>query len=108
ESLEDARLSHTITSRSGSLKGRGRSNTALIKLNIALFAPIPRASVRTATAVNPGLLASVRHPYLKSCMTPFMFHLEKLGSGFLVCGFWFLVSGSDPASKSQTRNQKPQ
>jgi hypothetical protein len=36
--------------------------TALTKLNIAVFAPMPRASVAMATAVNPGFLASIRNP----------------------------------------------
>jgi hypothetical protein len=31
-----------------------RSITVSIKLKIAVFAPIPRASDTTATAVNPG------------------------------------------------------
>jgi hypothetical protein len=33
---------------------------------MVLFAPIPSASVRTATAVNPGLRNSIRMPYFKS------------------------------------------
>src|SRR6185295_4854502 len=71
-SLEEARRSHIITSRSGSLKGKGLISTALIRLKIELFAPIPNASVRTATTVKPGLFASVRQPYRKSCTNPFM------------------------------------
>src|ERR1041385_6169089 len=59
---EFARLSHTVISRSGSLKGRGRSRTALTTLKIAELAPMPSASVMTAIAVNPGLFDSDRRP----------------------------------------------
>ena len=43
-------------------KGSGRRTTALTTLNMAVLAPMPRASVRTVTAVNPGDLASSRKP----------------------------------------------
>lgn len=36
--------------------------TAFTKLNIAVFAPMPRASVATATAVKPGFFPSIRNP----------------------------------------------
>ena len=48
------------TSSLGFLTGRLRSMTASKTLKIAMFAPIPRASVRTTAVVNAGLLASVR------------------------------------------------
>jgi len=48
------------TSSSGLLNGSGRSRTALTMLNIAVHAPIPRASVRSATVVNPGAATSWR------------------------------------------------
>jgi hypothetical protein len=35
-------------------------------LKIAVFAPIPKASVSTATSVNPGLFTSIRTAYRKS------------------------------------------
>src|SRR5579863_170722 len=34
---------------------------------MAVFAPMPSASVRMATTVNPGDLASLRRPYRRSC-----------------------------------------
>src|SRR5713101_3488904 len=71
-SLDETRLSHTATSLSGSLKGRGLNSTAFIKLKMELLAPIPKANVRTATTVKPGLFASVRQPYRKSCKNPFI------------------------------------
>ena len=37
--------------------------TASIKLNMAVFAPIPSARDSTATAVNPGLFRMVRNAY---------------------------------------------
>ena len=53
--------SNTITSRSCSGNGSGRSIAALTMLNTELDAPIPNASVRTATSVNPGAFAIWRH-----------------------------------------------
>ena len=44
------------------LTGSGRNISALIKLKIAVLAPIPNASESAATAVKPGLLRSVRIP----------------------------------------------
>ena len=35
-------------------------------LKIAVFAPMPSASVTTATIVKPGFFASIRIPYRKS------------------------------------------
>jgi hypothetical protein len=67
------RPSKTRTSPSGSSTGSGRRRNALTALNIALFAPMPRASVTTATAVNPGVFQSIRNPYRKSCQRVFIF-----------------------------------
>ena len=55
-------MHHIVTRRSGSRKGNGRSNTPLTALKIAVFTPIPSASVNTAAAVKPGFLASMRRP----------------------------------------------
>jgi hypothetical protein len=38
------------------------SSIALIRLKIALLAPIPSASTRIATALNPGFFANIRTP----------------------------------------------
>jgi hypothetical protein len=38
------------------------SKTALTTLKIAVLAPIPSASVRTAMTLNPGFLDSMRAP----------------------------------------------
>src|SRR4051794_8815083 len=40
--------------------GSGRNKTASVTLKIAVFAPIPRARVSTATATKPGLLRNSR------------------------------------------------
>src|SRR5579864_1778346 len=45
-----------------------------IRLKIAVFAPIPNASVSIATAANPGDFASIRNPYRMSCSRLFMAH----------------------------------
>lgn len=55
-------LSQSLTKRSGLLKGSGFSRTVLTTLKIAVLAPTPRATVITATAVNPGDLKCVRRP----------------------------------------------
>ena len=48
------------TRRSDPGYGSGLSSTVLTALKIAVLAPMPRASVSTATPVKPGLFASVR------------------------------------------------
>src|SRR5580693_8169728 len=55
------------TRRLGSPYGRERINTPLTTVKIAVFAPMPRASVSTATIVKPGFLRSIRTPYFRSC-----------------------------------------
>jgi hypothetical protein len=44
------------------LYGSGFRSTAWTTLKIAVFTPMPSASVITATVVKPGLLASMRIP----------------------------------------------
>src|SRR5215467_1950155 len=46
--------------RSESSKGSERSNTPLTTLKMAVLSPIPSTSVRTAVAVKPELLRSIR------------------------------------------------
>ena len=48
------------TSRSGSLKGRGRRSTPSTTLKMAALLPIPTARVSTATALNMGARRSLR------------------------------------------------
>jgi hypothetical protein len=50
----------TPTSRSGSANGSGFSRTPRTTLKIAVLAPIPSASVSTATAVKSGARTSLR------------------------------------------------
>src|SRR5882724_7837799 len=57
------------TSCWGSLTGRRRNRTWSRSVKMAVFAPMPRARVRTATAVNPGVRASMRKVYLRSRRT---------------------------------------
>jgi hypothetical protein len=56
----------SASKRSGSRYGSGLSKTAFTTLNIAVFAPIPSASVSTAIAVTPGRFNSIRKPKWKS------------------------------------------
>ncbi len=51
----------------GSATGRGRSRNESTTLKMAVLAPMPSASVRTATAVKPGLRLICRTPYRTSC-----------------------------------------
>jgi len=44
------------------LKGNARNNTAFTTLKIAVFAPIPRASVIIAIDVKTGFFNSIRTP----------------------------------------------
>src|SRR5689334_1805279 len=59
--------SRTLTIRSAFSYGRGLSRTPSTKLKIAVLAPIPNASVSRATIAKPGLRASIRALYRKSC-----------------------------------------
>src|SRR6476620_5474655 len=54
------------TRRSGDGNGSGFNNTALTTLKMAVFAPIPSASVSTAIKVNPGDLRSWRRANVTS------------------------------------------
>src|SRR6266576_2423005 len=54
------------TTRPGSLNGRPRKNRSLIKLKMAVFSPIPSASVITARKVKPGDLRSWRRANRRS------------------------------------------
>lgn len=55
-------LKKTLTKRSGARYDRGRSKTAFTMLKIGAFAPTPKANVKTATTVKPGLLRNHRSP----------------------------------------------
>jgi hypothetical protein len=61
--------SQTITRRSGSGNGSGRISVASTSANIALFAPMPSASVMAASAVNPGARRNCRSANLRSFHT---------------------------------------
>src|SRR5712692_9582832 len=59
-SLRSGRTPVIQTVRSAFAKGSCRKRTALTTLNNAVFAPIPNASVRTATARKAGRFINVR------------------------------------------------
>src|SRR5207247_9033003 len=81
------------TTRDGSLNGRPRRNRSLIKLKIAVFSPIPSASVSTAMQVNAGDLRSRRSANFTSVIL--------FGSQ---CGNWIDVCGA--ARRYQTSQQR--
>jgi hypothetical protein len=69
-------------------KGKGRSKTALIRLKIATFAPIPSAKVATETVVNKGFCRSIRAPIRRSRSTVSRlprFHILKGRSESVYC-----------------------
>jgi hypothetical protein len=66
------------TSRSGLRYGSGRSNTALTTLKIAVLAPMPNASVSTATAVKPGFFSNWRKAKRRSFMAVGKLRIENL------------------------------
>src|SRR6266536_4658493 len=57
------------TTRCGSAKGSPRRKRSFIKLKIAVFSPIPNASVMTASTVKPGDLRSWRRANFRSFMS---------------------------------------
>src|SRR5260370_38559029 len=59
--LRSRALEYMCTKRSGSLNGNPRKNRSLIKLKIAVFKPIPSASVAMAMNVNAGDCRSLRN-----------------------------------------------
>ena len=48
------------------MNGSGRRRMVLTKLKMAVFAPMPSASVSTATAVKPGFFSNWRKVNLRS------------------------------------------
>src|SRR5882724_743350 len=83
---------YKCTTRDGSLNGRPRRNRSLIKLKIAVFSPMPTASVKTATQVNAGDLRSWRSANFTSLI---LFGSQR--------GNWIDVCGA--ACREQTRHQ---
>ena len=58
--LTPGALWSSVTSSSGFGYGSAFSSTPSTTLKMAVFAPMPIASVNTATAVKPGIFASRR------------------------------------------------
>src|SRR5213593_1558683 len=61
--------SQIMTRRPASKYGNGRIRTASTALKMAVLAPMPSASVSTATAVKPGPFSSWRKANLRSFIT---------------------------------------
>src|SRR4030095_3630933 len=53
---------------------------ALTKLNMAVFAPMPSASVSTATAVNPGVFSNWRKANLRSFIAQRFHRIDARGA----------------------------
>src|SRR5258708_31556630 len=71
--------SKTCTRRSGSGNGKGRSRTAFTTVKIAVLAPMPSASERTATAVKTGDRAKVRRAKRRSATKFRMYFILSRG-----------------------------
>src|SRR5262249_12311133 len=69
----------TNSRSSSSTSGYGRSMTPSIQLRTAVFAPIPSARQRIASAENPGFRRSRRRPNRMSCSI--VLHLVRLNQG---------------------------
>src|SRR5881392_913164 len=65
-----------MTSRSAAGNGNGRSNTPFTTLKIAVFAPMPSASVSTATAVKPGFFSNWRRAKRRSFITQRLYRID--------------------------------
>src|SRR5437016_3619027 len=83
------------TISSGFWTAIGRSNTALTKLKIAVFAPMPRASVSTATAVKPGFFIDWRKAKRRSFIAQRLHRIDLCRS-----------SGGQPAGQQRNREQQ--
>src|SRR2546428_12061524 len=66
----------TWTSSCGFRTGSDRSMSVLITEKIAVFAPMPSASVSTATAVKPGFFRSWRRANLRSFMARCLYGID--------------------------------
>src|SRR5713226_7314026 len=90
------------TSCWGSLTGRRRRRTWSRRVKMAVLAPMPRARVRTATAVKPGVRASMRKVYFKSRRTvssqPMKFIRRVASLPILVTGTPRAARGKDEES----------
>src|SRR6516164_490159 len=86
------KVSQTNTSRSGSGKVKGLNRVALITLKIVVLAPMPSASVSTATTVRPRFFISIRMPYRRSCRSVVMDHSENRESRMAKYGDAFSVT----------------
>jgi hypothetical protein len=60
--LRFASVSQTVTTRPESGNGSGFSKIPLTTLKITMFAPMPIAKVKMATAAKPGFRRSMRAP----------------------------------------------
>src|SRR5215208_576205 len=103
-------------SRSGSGYPSGFSTTPFTTLKIALFAPIPSASVSSATIVNPGVRSRPRSAYLRSvrmevmrrglgskARTPDAYRVRRVG-GWTACP---VVSLSAPRREPVKQLEQP-
>src|SRR5947199_8880224 len=89
--------------RSASGYGSGRRRTALTILKIAVFAPMPSASVMIATAPNAGFLINCRKASRRLLITKGDNRIDASGSAR-----WYQTSeqGSDGQSCGGNGNQK--
>src|SRR5690606_18904803 len=75
------------TSSSGLSTGSGRKTIAFTRLKIALFAPMPSASVTTATIAKPGVLTRPRRAKRKSRIAASMGAFDRDGLSVLAAQY---------------------
>src|SRR6516225_2695411 len=73
-------------------------------LKIAVFAPIPKARVSTATAVKPGDLNNIRDAYRMSCNSVFMFSNSYPRKSCSRACLLDSSKGADDSREGETRN----
>src|ERR1044071_5876593 len=93
--------------RSASGYGSGRSRTALTTLKIAVFAPMPSASVRMAMNANPGDLRSWRRAIRMSFNMEISFGSQR-DDGIYTCSAagWHTAGDQCDASEDKSCAEK--
>src|SRR5258708_6332811 len=94
----------TRTTSSGLEMGSGRKSSASTMLKIAVFAPIPNASVSMARPVNPGARRNKRNAYRKSWIRPSIMVAPRSSlPDFRTDGTSFLAVRKTPVRKKAAR-----
>src|SRR5207248_7302685 len=95
------------TTRPGSLNGRPRRKRSLIRLKIAVFSPIPRASVSSASKVNAGDLSNCRRAKRRSVITIRSLALDFATASLVSqCDHWIDLGGAACGNETRCRRDE--